>query len=125
MKTIATPHAPAAIGPYSQGKIACDLLFTAGQIALVPGTGEFLNGTIEEQTDRVLKNLDAVLAAAGTDWSRVAKTTVFLADMNDFAAFNAAYAAHLGDAKPARSTVQAAALPKGAKVEIELVAEVG
>ncbi len=125
MKTIFTPHAPAAIGPYSQGKIVGNLLFTAGQIALVPETMEFLDGSIEVQTDRVLKNLDAVLAAAGTDWSRVVKTTVFLADMNDFAAFNAAYAAHLGEAKPARSTVQAAALPKGGKVEIELVAEVG
>lgn len=125
MKTISTPHAPSAIGPYSQGKIVGNLLFTAGQIALVPETMEFLDGTIEAQTDRVLRNLDAVLAAAGTDWSRVVKTTVFLADMNDFAAFNAAYAAHLGDAKPARSTVQAAALPKGGKVEIELVAEVG
>ncbi len=125
MKTIATPNAPSAIGPYSQGKIVGNLLFTAGQIALVPETMEFLNGTIEAQTDRVLKNLDAVLAAAGTDWSRVVKTTVFLADMADFAAFNAAYAAHLGDAKPARSTVQAAALPKGGKVEIEVIAEVG
>ena len=124
MKTIATPNAPNAIGPYCQGKIVGNLLFSAGQIALVPETMEFLNGTIEEQTDRVLKNLDAVLAAAGTDWSRVVKTTVFLADMNDFAAFNAAYAAHLGEAKPARSTVQAAALPKGGKVEIELIAEV-
>ncbi|MFN8011344.1 MAG: Rid family detoxifying hydrolase [Holophagaceae bacterium] len=125
MKSISTPHAPSAIGPYSQGQIVGNLLFTAGQIALVPETMAFLDGSIEEQTDRVLKNLDAVLAAAGTDWSRVVKTTVFLADMNDFAAFNAAYAAHLGDAKPARSTVQAAGLPKGAKVEIELVAEVG
>ena len=125
MQTIATPNAPSAIGPYSQGRIVGNLLFTAGQIALVPETMEFLDGSIEAQTDRVLKNLDAVLAAAGTDWSRVVKTTVFLADMADFAAFNAAYAAHLGDAKPARSTVQAAALPKGAKVEIELVAEVG
>jgi 2-iminobutanoate/2-iminopropanoate deaminase len=125
MQTIATPHAPSAIGPYSQGKIVGNLLFTAGQIALVPETMEFLNGTIEAQTDRVLRNLDAVLAAAGTDWNRVIKTTVFLSDMNDFAAFNAAYAAHLGEAKPARSTVQAAALPKGGKVEIELIAEVG
>ena len=125
MQTIATPSAPSAIGPYSQGKIVGNLLFTAGQIALVPETMEFLNGTIEEQTDRVLRNLDAVLAAAGTDWSRVIKTTVFLADMADFAPFNAAYAAHLGEAKPARSTVQAAGLPKGGKVEIELIAEVG
>ena len=125
MQTIATPKAPNAIGPYCQGKVVGNLLFTAGQIALVPETMEFLNGSIEEQTDRVLRNLDAVLEAAGSDWNRVIKTTVFLADMADFAAFNAAYAAHLGDAKPARSTVQAAALPKGGKVEIELIAEVG
>ena len=124
MKTISTPHAPAAIGPYSQGKVACNLLFTAGQIPLVPETMEMVTGPIEEQTARVLENLDAVLAAAGTSWERVAKATVFLTDLGDFAAFNAVYERHLGGAKPARSTVQVAALPKGAKVEIELVAEV-
>ncbi len=124
MKTIATPHAPAAIGPYSQGKIACNLLFTAGQIPLIPESMEMVTGSIEDQTKRVLKNLDAVLAEAGTSWERVAKTTVFLTDLGDFAAFNAVYEQHLGGAKPARSTVQVAALPKGAKVEIELVAEV-
>ena len=124
MKTIATEQAPAAIGPYSQGKIACNLLFTAGQIPLVPGTMELVTGPIEDQTRQVLKNLDAVLAAAGTSWERVAKTTVFLTDLADFAAFNTVYEQHLAGAKPARSTVQVAALPKGAKVEIELVAEV-
>jgi len=124
MKTISTPSAPAAIGPYSQGKIACNLLFTAGQIPLIPETMEMVTGSIEDQTARVLKNLDAVLAEAGTTWDRVAKTTVFLTDLGDFAAFNAVYEKHLGGAKPARSTVQVAALPKGAKVEIELVAEV-
>jgi 2-iminobutanoate/2-iminopropanoate deaminase len=124
MKTIATPSAPAAIGPYSQGQIVNGLLFTAGQIPLVPETMEMVTGSIEDQTIRVLKNLDAVLAAAKTDWSRVAKTTVFLADLSDFAAFNAVYEKHLGGAKPARSTVQVAALPRGAKVEIELVAAV-
>ena len=124
MKTITTAAAPAAIGPYSQGKIACNLLFTAGQIPLVPETMELVTGPIEDQTAQVLKNLDAVLAAAGTSWDRVAKTTVFLTDLADFAAFNAVYEKHLGAAKPARSTVQVAALPKGAKVEIELVAEV-
>lgn len=124
MKTISTPSAPAAIGPYSQGKIACNLLFTAGQIPLIPESMEMVTGPIEDQTARVLKNLDAVLAAAGTSWDRVAKTTVFLTDLADFAAFNAVYEKHLGTAKPARSTVQVAALPKGAKVEIELVAEV-
>ena len=124
MKTITTAAAPAAIGPYSQGKIACNLLFTAGQIPLIPESMEMVTGPIEDQTARVLKNLDAVLAAAGTSWERVAKTTVFLTDLADFAAFNAVYEKHLGGAKPARSTVQVAALPKGAKVEIELIAEV-
>lgn len=124
MKTITTPAAPAAIGPYSQGKIAGNLLFTAGQIPLIPESMEMVTGPIEDQTARVLQNLDAVLAAAGTSWDRVAKTTVFLTDLGDFAAFNAVYEKHLGGSKPARSTVQVAALPKGAKVEIELVAEV-
>lgn len=124
MKTIATPSAPAAIGPYSQGKIVGGLLFTAGQIPLIPESMEMVTGPIGDQTARVLQNLDAVLAAAGTSWDRVVKTTVFLTDLGDFAAFNAVYAQHLGEAKPARSTVQVAALPKGAKVEIELIAEV-
>jgi 2-iminobutanoate/2-iminopropanoate deaminase len=124
MKTIATPHAPAAIGPYSQAKVVGNLLFTAGQIPLVPETMEMVTGPIETQTQRVLANLDALLKEAGTAWDRVAKTTVFLTDLADFAAFNAVYEKHLGDAKPARSTVQVAALPRGAKVEIELVAEV-
>lgn len=124
MQTISTPQAPAAIGPYSQAKVAGGFLFTAGQIPLTPGTMEMVGGPIEAQTERVLDNLDAVLAAAGTDWERVAKTTVFLTDLADFAAFNAVYERRLGGAKPARSTVQVAALPRGAKVEIELVAEV-
>ena len=124
MKTISTPSAPAAIGPYSQGKVVGNLLFTAGQIPLIPESMEMVTGPIEDQTARALKNLDAVLAAAGTSWDRVVKTTVFLTDLGDFAAFNAVYGQHLGEAKPARSTVQVSALPKGAKVEIELVAEV-
>lgn len=124
MKTIATDKAPAAIGPYSQGKIVGNLLFTAGQIPLIPESMEMVTGPIEDQTARVLQNLDAVLTAAGTTWDRVVKTTVFLTDLGDFAAFNAVYGQHLGEAKPARSTVQVAALPKGAKVEIEVVAEV-
>ena len=124
MKTISTEHAPAAIGPYSQGKIVGNLLFTAGQIPLIPESMEMVTGSIEDQTARVLKNLDAVLAAAGTSWDRVVKTTVFLTDLGDFTAFNTVYGQHLGEAKPARSTVQVAALPKGAKVEIELIAEV-
>jgi len=99
-----------------------NLLYSAGQIALVPGTMEFLNGSIEAQTEQVIRNLTAILVEAGSDWSRVLKTTVFLTDLGDFAAFNAVYERLLGEAKPARSTVQVAALPKGAKVEIELVA---
>jgi 2-iminobutanoate/2-iminopropanoate deaminase len=124
MKTISTSAAPAAIGPYSQAKVVGNLLFTAGQIPLIPETMQMVTGPIEDQTARVLKNLDAVLAEAGTTWDRVAKTTVFLTDLADFAAFNAVYDQHLGAAKPARSTVQVAALPKGAKIEIELVAEI-
>lgn len=122
--TLSTPHAPAAIGPYSQAKVVGGLLFTAGQIPLVPETMEMVTGSIQAQTERVLQNLDAVLREAGTGWDRVVKTTVFLTDLADFTAFNTVYEQHLGGAKPARSTVQVAALPKGAKVEIELIAEV-
>lgn len=124
IKTVATTKAPAAIGPYSQAKIVGGLLFTAGQIPLNPETMEMVTGTIEQQTERVLENLDAVLREAGTGWDRVVKTTVFLQDMADFAAFNKVYEQHLNDAKPARSTVQVAGLPRNAKVEIELIAEV-
>jgi 2-iminobutanoate/2-iminopropanoate deaminase len=123
MKTISTPSAPAAIGPYSQARIVGNLLFTAGQIPLIPETMEMVTGSIEAQTTRVLQNLTAVLKEASTNWDRVIKTTVFLTDLADFAAFNAAYEKALGGAKPARSTVQVAALPKGAKIEIELIAE--
>lgn len=124
MRTIHTPAAPKAIGPYSQAIISGQLLFTSGQIPLVPETGEMVAGGIEAQTQRVLANLGAVLAEAGTSWDRVVKTTVFLADLGDFQAFNAIYEQGLGGAKPARSTVQVAALPRGAKVEIELIAEI-
>ncbi|MDR3183686.1 MAG: RidA family protein [Planctomycetaceae bacterium] len=123
MKMIHTKSAPAAIGPYSQGIISGGFLFTSGQIPLSPETMTFAGDTIEAQTQQVLQNLDGVLAAAGTNWSRVVKTTVFLSDIADFAQMNTEYEKHLGEAKPARSTVQVAALPKGAKVEIELVAE--
>jgi 2-iminobutanoate/2-iminopropanoate deaminase len=123
MKPITTSSAPAAIGPYSQGIVSKGFLFTSGQIPLVPETTAFLNGTIEEQTKQVLENLDAVLAAAGMNWSRVVKTTVFMVDLADFGKMNTVYEQHLGDARPARSTVQVAALPRGAKIEIELVAE--
>jgi 2-iminobutanoate/2-iminopropanoate deaminase len=124
MRTISTPNAPAAIGPYSQAQISGNYLFTSGQIPLVPGTMEMVTGPIEAQAEQVLKNLSAVLATAGTGWDRVVKTTVFLTDLADFAVFNAAYEKALGNAKPARSTVQVGALPRGAKVEIELIAEV-
>ena len=124
MRTIASPNAPAAIGPYSQAQITGNLLYTAGQIPLIPETMEMVTGPIEAQTQRVLANLDAVMKEANTAWDRVVKTTVFLTDLADFAAFNAVYEKHLGAAKPARSTVQVAALPRGAKVEIELIAEI-
>ncbi|MDR2762078.1 MAG: RidA family protein [Planctomycetaceae bacterium] len=124
MITIKTENAPAAIGPYSQGIIANGLLFTAGQIPLDPKTMKLVEGSIVEQTTQVLKNLDAILAESGSSWSRVVKTTVFLTDLNDFAQMNKTYAEHLNDSKPARSTVQVAALPLGAKIEIELIAEI-
>lgn len=124
MKTVSTPNAPAAIGPYSQGRIIGNILYTAGQIALVPGTTDLVGPSIEAQTEQVIRNLTAILQAAGTDWTRVAKTTVFLADMGDFAVVNGIYEKLLDGAKPARSAVQVAALPKGARIEIELVAEV-
>jgi len=125
MKVITTSAAPAAIGPYSQGIVCNGLLFTSGQIPLVPEDMSFVEGTIEAQTKRVLENLDAILAAAGTNWHRVVKTTVFMVDLADFGKMNGVYEQHIGDARPARSTVQVAALPRGAKIEIDLVAEVG
>jgi 2-iminobutanoate/2-iminopropanoate deaminase len=123
---IATKDAPAAIGPYSQAIKVGDLLFTSGQIALDPPTGDFLNGDITEQTTRVCQNLEAVLAEAGLDFTNVIKTNVFLKSMGDFAAMNAVYAKYFapeGAIPPARSTVQVAALPKDALVEIECVAK--
>ncbi len=126
MKTaVSTKEAPAAIGPYSQAVRVGEFLFTSGQVALDPKTGEMSTGDITEQTVRVLDNLKAVLAAAGLDMSHVVKTTVFMKDLKEFAAMNAVYARYLapeGVAPPARSTVQVAALPKDALVEIEFVA---
>jgi 2-iminobutanoate/2-iminopropanoate deaminase len=124
MKTISTPNAPAALGPYAQGQVLGNLLFTAGQIPLVPGTMELAAGPMEVQAEQVLANLGAILREAGSDWSKVVKATVFLTDLAEFAAFNAVYERVLGGAKPARSTVQVAALPKGAKVEIDLIAAI-
>jgi 2-iminobutanoate/2-iminopropanoate deaminase len=118
---VATDGAPAAIGPYSQGVVAGGFFFSAGQIPLDPATGELVEGGIAEQTERVLQSLGAVLEAAGSSFGRVVKTTCFLADLDDFAGFNAVYARYFGDDPPGRSTVQVAKLPKGALVEVECV----
>jgi 2-iminobutanoate/2-iminopropanoate deaminase len=119
---VATPHAPRAIGPYSQATRAGGLLFTAGQVGFDPSTGELVDGGIAEQTERVLLNIRAILQASGLDMANVIKTTVFLVDMADFTAMNTAYAGAFGDHRPARSTVAVAALPRGARVEIEAIA---
>ena len=121
MQIISTPDAAQAIGPYSQAIKAGGLIFTSGQIALKPG-GEFVAGGVEAQTRQVLKNLAAILKEAGATLQDAVKTTIFLADMGDFAAVNEIYAAAFGEHKPARSTVQVAKLPKGALVEIEVIA---
>jgi len=121
-KVISTEKAPKAIGPYSVGIKACHFLYTAGQIGLDPKSGVLVNGGIEEQTRQVMNNLSAILEAAGATMTDVVKTTVFLQDMNDFAKMNAIYGESFKENPPARSTVQVAGLPKGALVEIELVA---
>lgn len=123
MDFVSTPAAPAAIGPYSQGTITGNLVYTAGQVALDPASMEIVPGGVPEQTEQVMKNLAAILAAAGSDLSRVVKTTVFLVDMADFAAMNEVYARHFGNHRPARSTVAVVGLPKGVRVEIEAIAE--
>lgn len=122
LQTIQTSGAPAAIGPYSQAIAHGGLVFTAGQIPLDPGTMQMVEGDIAAQTERVLQNLAALLEAAGASLATVVKTTVFLADMNDFAAMNEVYGRFFGEHAPARSTVQAARLPRDAKVEIEAIA---
>ena len=124
ISSLHTDDAPIAIGPYSQAIIANGFLFTAGQIPLDPVTMEIVPGDITDQSEQVLKNLTAVLSAAGASWSDVVKTTVFLRSMGDFAAMNAVYARVLGEARPARSTVAVAALPRDVSVEIELVAAI-
>ena len=124
MKLIQTSAAPAAIGPYSQASVTGNLVFTAGQIPLSPGTGEVTGANISEQTEQVAKNLKAILEAAGSSLKKVVKTTCFLADMNDFAAFNEVYAKHF-TGKPARSTVAVRELPRSVLVEIEAIAEIG
>ncbi|HUF64480.1 MAG TPA: RidA family protein [Gemmatimonadaceae bacterium] len=125
LKHVSTSGAPAAIGPYSQAIIAGGFLFTAGQIALDPASGEIVGGGIEQQTECVLRNLGAVLEAAGTSWAAVVKTTVYLQDLSHFPAVNEIYGRVLGDARPARSTVQVSALPKASLVEIDAVALLG
>ena len=122
MNTISTPNAPAAIGPYSQGVIVGDFLFCSGQIALDPSTGEMIGETIQEQAVQVMKNVAALLEVAGTDFNHVVKTTCFLDDINDFAAFKEVYAQSFTYHLPARSAVGVAALPKGALIEVEVIA---
>jgi 2-iminobutanoate/2-iminopropanoate deaminase len=122
---VASTQAPAAIGPYSQAVKAGDYLFCSGQIPLVPGTGEMIAGGIEEQTRQVMANLQQVLAAASVDFNAVVKTTIYLADLADFAVVNEIYGGFFGEVAPARATVQVAALPKGARVEIDAVAFCG
>lgn len=119
---VVTPHAPGAIGPYSQAVAADGLLFCSGQLGLDPATGDFAGPDVETQAERALTNLRGVLDAAGCTFADVLKTTIFLADMADFAAVNAVYARFVSDPPPARSTVAVAALPKGGRVEIEAIA---
>ena len=122
LKQISTTHAPAAIGPYSQGIVANGFLFTAGQIALDPATGKIVDGGIVEQTERVMENLQNVLEAASVSWPDVVKTTIYLHDISHFPAVNEIYGKWLGDARPARSTVQVSGLPRGGLIEIDAVA---
>ncbi|MFO0693598.1 MAG: RidA family protein [Polyangiales bacterium] len=122
-RRIRTTGAPAAIGPYSQAIVAGGLVFCSGQIPLDPSTGQLIDGDVRAQTERVMANLAAVLSASGSSLADAVKATIFLTDLGDFAAVNEVYGRHVGaDAPPARSTVQVAALPRGAKVEIEIVA---
>ena len=123
MKKIHTDKAPAAIGPYVQGKIVGNLLFASGQVPLSPETGQVIGTTIEEQTQQVLKNISAILTEAVTDFDHVVKTTCFLSDIDDFVPFNEVYATAFKSDFPARSAVEVARLPKDVKIEIEVIAE--
>lgn len=125
MHQLKTDHAPAAIGPYAQAVVANGFLFSAGQIALDPATGQMTDGDISTQTERVMQNLQAVLESAGLGWRDVVKTTVYLHDMAHFPVVNEIYGRWIGDARPARSTVQVTALPRGGLIEVDLVAVVG
>lgn len=122
MDYIATEGAPKAIGPYSQAVKANGLVYTSGQIALDPATGNLVEGSFEDQVRRVFRNLEAVLAAAGSSFDRVLKATVYVTDLGNFQTLNTIYAEYFGNHKPARTTIEAAALPKGAQVEIDLIA---
>jgi 2-iminobutanoate/2-iminopropanoate deaminase len=122
IESVSTPDAPAAIGPYSQAVKAHGFVYTSGQIALDPKTGELVEGSFEEQVHRVFRNLEAILRAAGSSFDRVLKATVYVTDLGNFAALNAIYASYFGDHKPARTTVEVPKLPKGGAVEIDLVA---
>lgn len=124
-RAVETSHAPAAIGPYSQAIRAGDLLFMSGQIPLDPNTGELVEGGVREQTERVLQNLQAVLGAADAGLNDVVKTTIYLVDLNDFAQVNEVYARYFTTTPPARATVAVRALPKGSRVEIEAIAQLG
>lgn len=124
-EVISTDKAPRAIGPYSQAVRVGDFVFASGQIPIDPATGEFVAGGVAEQTDQVLRNISAVLEAAGAGLDRVVKTTVFLADMNDFTAMNEVYGRFFSEQPPARATVQAARLPRDARVEIDAIALIG
>ena len=124
VSTVLTEQAPKAIGPYSQAIVSDGTVFTAGQIALDPKTGAIVGTTTAEQTDQALKNLEAILTSAGSSLALVVKTTVYLLDMADFPAMNEVYAKHFGAHKPARTTIQAAALPKASRVEIDAIARV-
>lgn len=124
MKKISTEKAPAAIGPYSQGIVAGEFLFASGQIPINPATGEIFGITIEEQAEQSMENVGAILAAAGTDYTKVVKTTCFLADMSDFAAFNSVYEKYFTE-KPARSCVAVKQLPKDVLCEVEVIAYLG
>ena len=122
VRIVHTENAPAAIGPYSQAVVAGNFVFTAGQIALDPATGQIVQGDVSAQTERVMSNLAAVLENAGASWSDVVKTTVYLQDMADFPRVNEVYGRVMGEARPARSTVQVAGLPRGVLVEIDVIA---